>query len=69
LKGGKHLLKVVEYLALLNTLKSCSSEQEYRKANQFSRELAMRFPEDIYKKMVQGVVNRNVDSNQLATVI
>lgn len=29
----------------------------------------MRFPEDIYKKMVQGVVNRNVDSNQLATVI
>lgn len=29
----------------------------------------MWLPEDIYKKMVQGVINRNADSNELATVI
>lgn len=69
LKGREQAVKVAEYLALANTLKNCSSEEEYRKANQLSWELAMWLPEDIYKKMVQGVVNRNEDSNELATVI
>ncbi|MDE1892688.1 MAG: hypothetical protein KGI13_09395 [Betaproteobacteria bacterium] len=69
LKGREQAVKVAEYLALANTLKSCSSEEEYRKANQLSWELAMWLPEDIYKKMVQGVVNRNLDSNELVTVV
>jgi hypothetical protein len=69
LKSREQAVKVAEYLALANTLKNCSSEAEYRKANQLSWELAMWLPEDIYKKMVQGVVNRNEDSNELATVI
>ncbi len=69
LKSREQAVKVAEYLALANTLKSSSPEEEYRKANQLSWELAMWLPEDIYKKMVQGVVNRDVDSNELATVI
>lgn len=69
LKGREQAVKVAEYLALANTLKNSSSEEEYRKANQLSWELAMWLPKDIYKKMVQGVINRNADSNELATVI
>ena len=69
LKGRERAVKVAEYLALANTLKGCSSEEEYRKANQLSWGLAMWLPADIYKKMVQGVVHRNADSNELTTVI
>ena len=69
LKSREQAVKVAEYLALVNTLSDCSSAKEYRKANQLSWELAMWLPEDIYRKMVEGVVNRNANSNELTTVI
>ena len=68
-KAREQAEKVAEYLALARQLKNTSSEDDYKKANQLSWELAMWLPEDIYKKTVQAIANPDSDTNELTAVI
>ena len=61
--------RVAEYISLARSLKADSTEEEYRKANRLSWELAMWLPEDIYRQMVLAIVNPNEKNNELSVVV
>lgn len=61
--------KVAEYISLARSLRESSTEDEYRKANRLSWELAMWLPEDIYNQMVLAIVNANQTTNELTVII
>ena len=61
--------RVAEYISLARSLREDSTEEEYRKANRLSWELAMWLPEDIYSQMVQAIANPNQVNNELKVVI
>ncbi len=68
-KAREQAEKVAEYLALARQLKKDSSEEEYRKANQLSWELAMWLPEETYKETAQAIINPSKKNNELSVVI
>lgn len=61
--------RVAEYISLARSLKEDSSEDDYRKANKLSWEMAMWLPDDIYIQMVQAITNPNIKNNELTVVI
>lgn len=61
--------RVAEYISLVRSLRENSAEEEYRKANKLSWELAMWLPEDIYSQMVLAITNPNQTNNELTVVI
>lgn len=61
--------RVAEYISLARSLRENSTEEEYRKANRLSWELAMWLPEDIYSQMVLAITNPNKVNNELTVVI
>ena len=61
--------RVAEYISLARSLRENSTEEEYRKANRLSWELAMWLPEDIYSQMVLAIVNPIQANNELTTII
>ncbi|WP_339880570.1 hypothetical protein [uncultured Algoriphagus sp.] len=61
--------RVAEYISLAKSLKESSSEDDYRKANRLSWELAMWLPAEIYGQMVGAIVNPNQDNNALTVII
>lgn len=61
--------KVAEYISLARSLRENSTEDEYRKANRLSWELAMWLPEDIYSQMVLAITNANQTNNELTVII
>ncbi len=61
--------KVAEYFSLARSLRENSTDEEYRKANRLSWELAMWLPDDIYSQMVLAIVNPNQANNELTVVI
>lgn len=69
IKVREQASKVWEYLAIARILKEDSSEEEYKKANQLSRELAMRLPSELYKKTTNAIVNPTEENNPLSAVI
>ena len=69
LKVREQAVRVAEYLALARSLKVDSLDSDYRKANQLSWELAMWLPEDLYKQMVNAIVNPSKNTNELKTVV
>jgi len=68
-KAREQAEKVAEYMALARQLKKKSTEEEYRKANRLSWELAMWLPEEIYKETVQAIANPSEETNELSAVI
>lgn len=68
-KAKERAEKVAEYMALLKTPKKTLSEEDYRKANQLSWELAMWLPSDIYKSMAKSMTKPDAEVNPLAIVI
>lgn len=69
MKAREQAARVAEYLALVRCLKEDSPDTDYIKANQFSWELAMWLPEEIYKKMTHAIVNPSKANNELTTVL
>jgi hypothetical protein len=69
LKLREQAVGVAEYLALARSLTDKSPDEDYRKANQLSWELAMWLPGDIYKEMTNSIVNPSKDTNELTTVL
>lgn len=61
--------KVAEYISLARSLRENSNEEEFRKANRLSWELAMWLPDDIYSQMVLAIVNPNQANNELTVII
>ncbi|MCD8518864.1 MAG: hypothetical protein LRY32_04610 [Flavobacterium sp.] len=61
--------RVAEYISLARSLRENSTEEEYRKANRLSWELAMWLPAEIYSQMVQAITNPNQANNELTVVI
>ncbi|CAG0988550.1 hypothetical protein FLAV_02173 [Flavobacteriales bacterium] len=61
--------RVAEYISLARSLRENSTEEEYRKANRLSWELAMWLPADIYSQMVLAIANPNQANNELTVVI
>lgn len=61
--------RVAEYLSLARSLKKDSTEEEYRKANKLSWELAMWLPDDVYKQMVGAISNPSRNNNELSVVV
>jgi len=61
--------KVAEYFSLARSLTINSSEDDYKRANKLSWELAMWLPSDIYKQMVFSIAKPSADTNELATII
>lgn len=61
--------KVAEYISLVRNLKENSKEDDYIKANRLSWELAMWLPEDIYKEMVNAIIDPSADTNILSVII
>lgn len=61
--------KVAEYISLARSLRENSNEEEFRKANRLSWELAMWLPDDIYSQMVLAIVNPNQAKNELTVII
>ncbi len=68
-KAKERAEKVSEYMTLVKTLKKTSSEEDYRKANQLSWELAMWLPSDIYKSMAKSMTKPDTEVNPLTIVI
>lgn len=68
-KAKERAEKVAEYLSLARSLTEESSEQDFRKANELSWELAMWLPSDIYKQVVFSIVKPTLDTNELTTII
>jgi hypothetical protein len=61
--------RVAEYISLARSLKEGSTEDEYRKANRLSWELAMWLPDEIYRQMVGAIANPNESNNELTVVV
>ena len=61
--------RVAEYISLVRSLRESSNEEDYRKANRLSWELAMWLPADIYNQMVLAIANPNKKNNELTVVI
>jgi len=61
--------RVAEYVSLARSLRTNSSEEEYRNANRLSWELAMWLPEDIYIQVAQSIANPSPILNELTVVI
>src|SRR5690348_7138368 len=51
--------RVAEYISLARSLSEKSTEEEYRKANRLSWELAMWLPDEIYKQMILAIAAPN----------
>jgi hypothetical protein len=68
-KARERAERVAEYISLARSLRENSTEEEYRKANRLSWELAMWLPADIYSQMVLAIVNPNQANNELTVVI
>ena len=58
--------RVAEYMAIARDLKE---SEEYRRANRLNWELAMWLPEDLYKAMMEALVNPNNNNNLLSVVV
>jgi hypothetical protein len=61
--------RVAEYISLARSLRKNSTEEEYRKANRLSWELAMWLPDEIYCKMVQSIVYPDEFNNEFTVII
>jgi hypothetical protein len=68
-KVREQAAKVAEYMSLARNLKKDSSEEDYRKANTLSWELAMWLPDDVYKSMGNALSNPDDSNNPLSVVI
>lgn len=61
--------RVAKYISLARSLREESTEDEYRKANRLSWELAMWLPEEIYSQMVLAIASPDKKNNELTVVI
>lgn len=61
--------RVAEYISLARSLKEESDEDDYRKANRLSWELAMWLPDEIYKQMVGAIAYPSEQNNVLSVVV
>ena len=68
-KVREQAAKVAEYLSLARNLKHDSNEEDYRKANTLSWELAMWLPTDVYQSLGKALSNPDQQTNPLSVVI
>lgn len=61
--------RVAEYISLARSLKAEATDEEYRKANRLSWELAMWLPEEIYTQMVAAIAKPTEENNELSVVV
>jgi len=61
--------RVAEYISLARSLQEHSTEEDYKKANRLSWELAMWLPEEIFRQMVLAIASPTAKSNELVVVI
>lgn len=61
--------RVAEYLSLASSLREDSTEEEFRKANRLSWELAMWLPDDIYIQVINAIAHPNERQNNLTAII
>jgi len=59
----EQLTAVAEYLALAYSLKEDDSPELFRKANQMAWQLAIWLPQDTYRKLLQGLQEKDLHGN------
>lgn len=62
--------KTAEYIALARGLKTTSTDEDYRRANQLAWELALWLPDDLYRKLARALTSpQSKDNNILAVLV
>lgn len=68
-KVREQAAKVAEYMSLARNLKKESTEEDYRKANTLSWELAMWLPADVYRSLGKALSKPDEQTNPLSVVV